>query len=113
MQIAEFAQNDITVAEARGRIDTESSREFGSRISGIMVKGANKLLVDMSHIAYVSSAGFRVLLEIGRQSQASNCQFGLCALNNEVMRLFEISGFADLFRIFPTRDEGITGLSKT
>lgn len=110
MQIAEFSQKDITVAEARGRIDTESSKEFGSRISDIMVNGADKLLVDMSHIAYVSSAGFRALLEVGRQSHACNCKFGLCALNNEVMRLFEISGFADLFRIFSTRDEGLASL---
>lgn len=112
MQIAEFSQDEITVAEARGRIDTESSKEFGNRIAAIMVKGADRLLVDMSHIAYVSSAGFRTLLEIGRQSQACSCQFGLCALNSEVMRLFEISGFADLFRIFSNRDEGIAGLSK-
>jgi anti-sigma B factor antagonist len=112
MLIAEFSQNDVTVAEARGRIDSSSSREFGDRLGTLMVNGANKVLVDLTNIAYISSAGFRALLEIGRQSEACQCNLALCGLNQEVQRLFEISGFMDLFQIFSTRHEGIEVLSE-
>jgi len=111
MQISQFRQDDVTVAEARGRIDTATSREFGDKVGALMAGGASKVLVDLTGIAYISSAGFRALLEIGRRSQACRCKFGLCGLNQEVQRLFEISGFLELFDIFPNRNEGIAKLS--
>jgi anti-sigma B factor antagonist len=112
MLIAEFNQHNVTIAEVRGRIDTVTSGEFGSRVTALVTSGAKKVLVDMSNIIYISSAGFRALLEIGKQSEASSCTFGLCGLSREIQRLFEISGFADIFSIYSTRDEAIAVLSK-
>ncbi len=111
MQIVEFSQDNVIVAEARGRIDTATSNTLRDRVVGLMTGSVGVVLLDMSNITYISSAGFRALLVIGKQSKTSDCRFGLCSLNEEVLRLFEISGFDNLFEIFPTRHEGIAHLS--
>ena len=107
MELAEFSQDGVTIVEARGRIDSTSSRQFAVRLSALIEAGAQRLLVDFSQAVYISSAGFRALLAAGKLSEEQGCQFGLCGLSNEVYRLFEIGAFLDLFQIFGSRYEGV------
>jgi anti-anti-sigma factor len=97
--------------EAHGRIDTTSSPQFGSRLLALVDGGAKTLLVDFAHIAYISSTGFRALLLVGKRCEDQGCRLGLCGLNHEVQRLFEIGVFNDMFQIYPTRPDAITKLS--
>jgi anti-anti-sigma factor len=107
MELAEFNQDGVTIVEARGRIDSASSRDLAARLSALLTAGSQKLLVDLSQALYISSGGFRALLSAGQQSEDRGCQFGLCGLSSEVYRLFEIGAFVDLFRIYSSRHEGI------
>jgi hypothetical protein len=59
VEIVDFKQDDVTVVEARGRIDTASSPQFGTRLLALVDGGGKTLLVDFAHIAYISSAGVR------------------------------------------------------
>lgn len=111
MDIVEFNQEDVAVVEVRGRIDTTTSGEFGERLLGQIEAGARRVLVDLTHVAYISSAGFRALLIVGKQCEEKGRNFGLCGLSREVQRLFEIGTFDELFQIFPTRPEAISKLS--
>jgi anti-anti-sigma regulatory factor len=51
--------------------------------------------IDLKHLVYISSAGFRAL----------------CSLSSEVQRLFDLGAFTDLFVIYGSREEGLTKLS--
>jgi anti-sigma B factor antagonist len=111
MEVAERQANGITVVEVKGRIDSNTAKTFGARLTDLIRAGNPPLVVDLNGIIYISSAGFRALLVAGRCAEETNSVFALCGLSPEVQRLFDLGAFTDLFAIYPTRDEVLSKLA--
>jgi anti-anti-sigma factor len=107
MEVNESRADGVTVVEPRGRMDTLGAKPFGERIAGLIRAGNSRMLIDLTNIQYVSSAGFRALLIAHKQSRDSQGKLVLCGLSAEVRRMFELGAFLDLFTICGTREEGI------
>ncbi len=66
---------------------------------GNMLKGVKNFVVDMSKLAYVSSAGLRVLLKAQKYMIKHD---GTMILKNavpEVMKIFETTGFDEILNV--------------
>jgi anti-sigma B factor antagonist len=111
MEIAEQHAGEVTIVEVKGRIDSNTAKAFGERLTSLIKAGRARLVVDLKHIIYISSAGFRALLLAGRLAEETNGTLALCSLSAEVQRLFDLGAFTDLFVIYPSREEGLTKLS--
>jgi anti-sigma B factor antagonist len=111
LDIAEEHRGDITIVEIKGRIDSNTAKPFGERLTGLIKAGQTRVVVDLKHIVYISSAGFRALLLAGRLAEETNGTLVLCSLSSEVQRLFDLGAFTDLFSIYASREEGLTKLS--
>lgn len=97
----------VAIVEPRGRIDTTSAKSFDDQIGALIRAGCRNLLIDLRHIIYISSAGFRALLLAHKRMQATSGKIVLCGLSPELRRLFEIGHFTSVFAICGTRDEGL------
>ncbi len=97
----------VSTVEPKGRIDSLTAKEFGDRVCALIRSGANRVVIDLANIAYISSAGFRALLIAGKLAEESNGRLVLCGVVGEVQRLFDISAFSTAFQIYPTREECI------
>jgi anti-anti-sigma factor len=111
MELHEEQQGDITVVAAIGRIDSTTAKGFGERLTDLIRSGSRQVIIDLSEVAYMSSAGFRSLLVAGKLIDDSNGQLCLCGLSGEIQRLFDLSGFTDLFSICASRDESIAQIA--
>jgi len=111
MDFAEQHAGDITIVEVKGRIDSNTAKPFGEKLDGLIRSGRARLVIDLKHIVYISSAGFRALLLAGRLAEETNGSLALCSLSTEVQRLFDLGAFSDLFAIYSTREEGVAKLS--
>ncbi|HWI26525.1 MAG TPA: STAS domain-containing protein [Stellaceae bacterium] len=107
MEIVVSTHEHVTIVEPRGRIDSTTSRELGRWLQDLIQEGRQRLIIDFGRVAYISSAGFRVLLIAAKDAKDRSRGFALCNLSQEVRRLFEIGAFLDLFPIYPTREEGV------
>lgn len=107
MDVIESSTDGVTIVEPRGRIDTITAKPFGDRVVALIRSGATQILIDLKHIQYISSAGFRALLIAHKQSAETKGKLVLCGLSAEVRRMFEMGAFLDLFTICATRDEGL------
>src|SRR5262245_51782293 len=111
MEIAELNAGEITIVEVKGRIDSNTAKLFGERLGSLIKAGRARLIVDLRHIIYISSGGFRELLVAGQLAEETNGRLALCSLSAEVQRLFDLGAFTDLFAIYASRDEGLARLS--
>ena len=111
MDIAEEHRGDITIVEIKGRIDSNTAKTFGERLTGLIKAGRMRVVVDLKHLVYISSAGFRALLVAGQLAEETKGTLALCGLSSEVQRLFDLGAFTDLFVIYGSREEGLTKLS--
>jgi anti-anti-sigma factor len=107
MKLVEGVVDDITVLEAYGRLDSTTAKEFGDRLNALVQVGQSAIVLDLENIAYISSAGFRVLLIANRVAAQKRSRLALCGVIGEVKRLFEIGDFIERFVICQSQAEGI------
>ena len=85
------------IIEIAGRLDTTTAPALGKTINED-IKDAVNIVLDLKGLEYISSAGLRVLLSAQKKMQ----KIGSMKLKNvceEVMEVFEITGFADILVI--------------
>ena len=111
MEITEQHTDKITIVEIKGRIDINTAKAFAERLTSLIKAGHARLVVDLKHIIYISSVGFRALLMAGQLAKGINGTLVLCSLSADVRKLFEIGAFTDLFAIYPSREEAVAKLS--
>jgi len=108
MELKEEQVQGVTVLQVTGRLDSTTSPALGERLSSILDTSKARLLVDFSQLEYISSAGFRVLLQAAKRAEQNTTKLVLCGVSGKVKQLFDLGGFLDLFSIAGTREEGIT-----
>jgi anti-anti-sigma factor len=108
MDVREEQIGDVTVVQVRGRLDSMTSPMLGERLTAMLAAARARVLVDFSQLEYISSAGFRILLQAAKRADQNAAKLVLCGVSGKVRQLFDLGGFLDLFSITATRDEGIT-----
>jgi anti-anti-sigma factor len=103
--------DDICVLCPQGRLDGTTGSAFEKDILNRIETGVRRLLLDFSQLQYISSAGLRIVLVAAKRMKASGGRMALCSLNRQIAEVFEISGFASILDIFPSRDDAATRLS--
>ena len=92
----DFIKDGATLTvNPEGRLDTVTAPEFESFLNEHIV-GIDKLIINCEKLAYVSSAGLRVLLSMQKKLGASMKLTNVCEL---VMEVFEMTGFAEILSI--------------
>ena len=69
-----------------------------------------KILLDLTSLDYMSSAGARLLLLIYRQITQNSGDVLLAGLNTEIEDMLSATGFLDYFKVATTVDDGLAML---
>jgi anti-sigma B factor antagonist len=72
---------------------------------------AETIILDLSDVPYVDSAGLGLLVTAYVTRQKSGRKMVLSGINPRVQRLFEITKVASLFLVFSTTEEAIAALN--
>ena len=107
MDLNEVQVGGVTVVQVEGGIDSATASTFGERLTAVLSVAKTRVLVDLSELEYISSAGFRVLLLAAKRADQNASKLVICGVSGEVRLLFDQAGFLDLFSIAATREEGI------
>ena len=88
---------DATIIEIAGRLDTTTAPALDKTINED-IGDVKNLVLDVKAMEYISSAGLRVLLGAQKKMQkiGSMKVINVC---EEVMEVFEMTGFADILVI--------------
>ena len=97
MQIEFNREASKLTAAPEGRIDTMSAPEFEKELCE-KLDGVSELVLDMSKVEYVSSAGLRVILKV-QKLMLHHGKLKLTKVNESVMEVFDITGFSDILNI--------------
>ena len=113
MEITQRVEGDITVFLPDGRIDTLAADEMDQALQAAVAGGSHKIVVDMSGVDYISSAGLRSLAAVLVKSRAEGGDMKLAALNKRVTRVFNIIGFDLLMSVHDTPEAAIADFSSS
>ena len=98
MKINKINQDGKTVFSLSGRLDTVTS----PKLQEVLIPEfdeAKHVELDFADIAYVSSAGLRVLLMGEKTAKAKGGRQTLVNVSGDIMEVFEMTGFSDVLSI--------------
>ena len=88
---------DLTLA-LEGRLDTTTAPQLEAELKQSLTAEITALVLDMKDLAYLSSAGLRVILAAQKQMNKQ----GKMVIHNvceTIMEVFEVTGFTDILTI--------------
>lgn len=102
----EFKHCDLL--KVKGRVDSATAPKFAQALEDANTNGRYKIVVDMSELEYMSSAGFRALLAAQRNCKRYNRgEVVLAGVPDRIRESLELAGFTELFKIFDTPLEAV------
>jgi anti-sigma B factor antagonist len=102
MHITARDQKGVTVFVLEGRVDSTGASEMDSALQDAAAEGKHKMVLDMSSVTYINSAGLRTLADVLTQNRANGGDLRLVALSPKVERVFKIIGFDKFFETYNT-----------
>ena len=111
MEIKQKEENGIVSIAIIGRLDADSSPEAEKVVKDALKGQTTRVLFNLASLEYLSSAGLRVLLGAAKEMRRKDGKIVLCALNEFVKEIFEVSGFQSLIPITESVESGIEALS--
>lgn len=98
---------DIRLFRPDGRLDSTTMQQVEAPFLDTVKEGGKLFVFDLSKLEYISSAGLRVMLMAVKKTRAAGGKIALFGLSDNVMEVFQISGFTAIFSIFDTEDEAV------
>jgi anti-sigma B factor antagonist len=87
----------MTIA-LEGRLDTLTAPELQKDLGGYKLSELSEIVLDLSKLDYISSAGLRVLLQAFRSMKMGGV-LRVTNANDITKKVFEVTGFDDIFTI--------------
>ncbi len=95
----QFKNCDMVVVN--GRVDSSTAPQLSEALENVTGDGRYKIVVDMSELEYMSSAGFRALLSSQRQCKRYNRgEIVLASVPERIQEALELAGFTELFKTY-------------
>lgn len=108
MNITVTEQDKICILELNGRMDATTVSIFENICKENLEKSYQKILVDMSNLEYISSAGLRGILLMEKTSKTKQIPLIFYGLQSMVYEVFKISSFLSILKICNTKEEALS-----
>jgi anti-sigma B factor antagonist len=101
MEIATREFNRCAVVEPSGRIDSATAPQLAVVLDGYIDEGQYNLVLAMSDVDFISSAGLRVLIDTQKKCQRLNRgELVLADVPEHIYEAFDLAGFLPLFEFY-------------
>ncbi len=111
MEISTERKGSVLVATTEERIDGVNARAFQDALQAAIEDTDRAVIIDLSQLTYISSAGLRVILLIARTLQRQDGNLAVCSLSDPVLEVFQISGFDQIIKTYGTQEEAVSALT--
>ena len=101
---------DVKVLTVSGRIDANTSQKLQHTVLDT-ARHSHKLLLDLSNVDYMSSAGLRVMLLLHREIHNNDGRVILVGLQERIKDAMEMTGFLKHFAVVPDMQTGLEMMS--
>jgi anti-anti-sigma factor len=114
MNVSSRRYANAVAVHVAGRLDQDTCESFRGELMGFVdgaARDGGAIVLDLSSLEYVSSAGLRCFMLASRQAKAQHGRIFVAALQPMVSEIFEISHFNLVFQVFPTVREAMAAVS--
>ncbi len=107
LEFQDTTKAGIQIVSLSGRLEAGSAQSFEDHITSLTGSGNRKILVDLSGLEYLSSAGLRSMLSLARILSSLDGKLAVCSAKGIVKEVFTISGFAAAMNLMESQEEAV------
>ena len=96
---------DIALLELTGQIDIYTAEEITKIIDAHMDKGNFKVIIDLTNVTYLDSAGVSALINAKLKLSKKSGDLRLVGLKGKAKEVFELAGLLDMFDKFDSHEK--------
>ena len=92
------------VVSVMGEVDRLTATAFEQTLLAVTEDQRGEVIVDLACCTFLDSRGLNALVETRARLERMNRPLSLVLSNPNVLRIFQITGFDELFEIYPSLD---------
>lgn len=97
----------VTILHVSGDVDSKTYQDLEAKAGELINAGANNILLDLSGVNFMGSAGLRAMHSIAGKLKTGNGQLKLLNPSDAVSRVMKTLGFDKYFDIHSNLDEAV------
>ncbi len=99
----------ITLIKVQGVIDTVTASEFEERFRSVLNDKKFKLVIDLTDVEYISSAGWGIFISEIKKIRGQNGDLVLAGMSPDVTDIYKLLEFNTFLRSFPDVESALVG----
>jgi anti-sigma B factor antagonist len=100
-------RNDVNILKVSGYLDTTTASELESALYGLLGKSGFKIVVDLSGVTYISSAGWGIFIGEIKKIRNNGGDLKLAGMVGDVFEVFQLLEFQSILEAYPSIDEAV------
>jgi anti-sigma B factor antagonist len=97
----------VAVVELQGEVDIYSAPQFKEALLQGIDEGAQRVIVDLAKVTFIDSTALGVLVSGAKRVRPQNGTLDIVCADENITRIFEITGLDRIFGIYATRDDAL------
>jgi anti-sigma B factor antagonist len=92
-----------------GELDLLDTSDVAAHLIAIVAAYGPSVIVDLAGLTFIDSCGLEVLVQALRWTRESGGDLSLAAPKQQVRRVLEITGLTDVFTVYPSVKQAVSG----
>ena len=99
-EVDRLDRSEISILRLKGFLDAHTAPNFEQAIQQLLEENRFKIIISMSNLNYISSAGLGVFMGFIEEIRANDGDIKLSNMTDKVFKVFVLLGFPALYQIF-------------
>jgi anti-sigma B factor antagonist len=99
--------DSVRLVEISGRIDSMNANQFAEALNGEIDSGNMNLILDLTSVDYMSSAGLREIVGALKKVRRGAGDLRIAQPSERVLEVLEMAGLDTILQIYATQDEAL------
>lgn len=100
-------ENGVTVVAVSGSVDALTAAEMAGVIVSQIAEGRVNLVMDLTGLEFMSSAGLRTLLGAVKETRSNGGDLRIASSNPGIDKVLKMSGFNTIAKVFTNSGDAV------
>jgi anti-sigma B factor antagonist len=103
----------VSILKVSGYLDTTTAGELENALYGLLDRNVFKVVVDLSGVNYISSAGWGIFIGEIKRIRNHGGDLKLCGMTGDVHEVFQLLEFHSILEAHPTTQDAINAFKSS
>ena len=102
---------EVTIVAVSESVDALTAPDLTRTLTGQINAGHRNLVVDLTGVEFMSSAGLRTLLGAVKESRTNGGDLRIASTNPGIDKVLKMSGFHNVAKVFTSSSEAVASFA--